>query len=167
MPRHDDRPDLAGEHPFGDMGQMVFLILFLIIWIIDSFFIRFSFRVPYLIPLAVRIGLSLFIALLGFILAKKGHDIIFGEIREIPAVVSKGVFGMMRHPLYTAALLFYIALIVATRSFLAIIVFAGILAFYNYIARYEESRLIDRFGEEYRAYIREVPRWFPRIRKRK
>lgn len=167
MPHHDDRPDLAGEHPFGDMGQLVFLVLFLVVWTLDSFILKFSTCVPCLVPLGIRIGLSVTAALLGFILAKKGHDIIFGEVREIPVVVRKSVYGIMRHPLYTAALLFYVSLIVVTRSFLAIIVFIGILAFYNYIARYEESRMINRFGEEYRAYIREVPRWFPRIRKRR
>jgi protein-S-isoprenylcysteine O-methyltransferase Ste14 len=166
MPHHDDRPDLAGEHPFGDMGQLVFLLLFLIVWTLDSFILKFSACVPCLVPLEIRLGISVLIAIFGIILAKKGSDIIFGEVRETPSVVRHGVFGIMRHPLYTAALSFYLSLIIATRSLLAIIVFFGILAFYNFIAQYEESRLTDRFGEAYKAYIQEVPRWFPRIRKR-
>ncbi|NQT27356.1 isoprenylcysteine carboxylmethyltransferase family protein [candidate division KSB1 bacterium] len=167
MPHHDDRPDLAGEHPFGDMGQLIFLVFFLVVWVLDSFLLKFSTCVPCLVPPEIRIGVSIFIAIIGVILAKNGHDIVFGEVREPPSVIRKGVFGVMRHPLYTAALLFYLALIVTTRSFLAILVFVGITAFYNYIARHEESKLLHLFGEEYRTYMQDVPRWFPRIWKRK
>jgi hypothetical protein len=31
-----------GEHPFGDSGQVILLVLFLRIWVVDSFFLRIS-----------------------------------------------------------------------------------------------------------------------------
>jgi hypothetical protein len=31
-----------GEHPFGDSGQSILLVLFLGIWVVDSFFLRIS-----------------------------------------------------------------------------------------------------------------------------
>ena len=31
-----------GEHPLGDSGQLVLLVLFLLIWVVDSFFLRIS-----------------------------------------------------------------------------------------------------------------------------
>ena len=34
------------------------------------------------------------------------------------------------------------------------------------IARWEERRLLARFGGAYREYLAEVPRWAPRSRKR-
>jgi glutathione S-transferase len=30
------------------------------------------------------------------------------------------------------------------------------------IARWEERRLLNRFGDDYRAYLDQVPRWVPR-----
>ena len=166
MPHHHhDRPDLVGEHPFGDTGQLIFLVLFLLIWTWDSFFLKLGSSIPCLIPLPIRIGLSVITGITGLILAKKGHDIVFGEVREVPAVIRKGVFGAIRHPLYAAALLFYVTLIISTRSVLATIVFVGIAVFYNYIAKHEEKMLLNRFGADYESYMQDVPRWLPRIRK--
>jgi hypothetical protein len=31
-----------GEHPYGDLGQIIFLLGFLIIWILDSFVFKYS-----------------------------------------------------------------------------------------------------------------------------
>ncbi len=31
-----------GEHPFGDSGQLVLLVLFLLIWVVDSFLLKIS-----------------------------------------------------------------------------------------------------------------------------
>ena len=39
---HHGRNDLIGEHKWGDMGQILFLICFLIIWIGDSFVLNYS-----------------------------------------------------------------------------------------------------------------------------
>jgi protein-S-isoprenylcysteine O-methyltransferase Ste14 len=36
-----------------------------------------------------------------------------------------------------------------------------IIAFYRFISRYEEKLLTERFGDEYREYMRKVPMLFP------
>jgi protein-S-isoprenylcysteine O-methyltransferase Ste14 len=36
--------------------------------------------------------------------------------------------------------------------------------FLHFISRFEEKLLLDRFGEEYEQYMREVPMWIPRLR---
>ncbi len=43
----------------------------------------------------------------------------------------------------------------------------GILTFVHYhvVVLCEEDGLLERHGEEYAAFLKEVPRWFPRIRK--
>ncbi len=57
--RHNDRTDLAGEHVYGDLGQIIFLIIFLIVWISDSFFIKYSTLSHDAIPNMFRLILGL------------------------------------------------------------------------------------------------------------
>jgi protein-S-isoprenylcysteine O-methyltransferase Ste14 len=40
------------------------------------------------------------------------------------------------------------------------------IGFLHCISRYEERLLLERFGEEYEQYMREVPMWNPRFWKR-
>ena len=50
-----------GEHPFGDIGQLILLCLFLGVWIADSFFLRKSTFLSEHFPLYIRLiilGLS-------------------------------------------------------------------------------------------------------------
>jgi len=40
--RHKNREDLAGEHKWGDMGQLVLLLMFISAIIVDLYFLEFS-----------------------------------------------------------------------------------------------------------------------------
>jgi len=51
-------------------------------------------------------------------------------------------------------------------SLAAAVVWIIAIGFLNYISRYEERLLLARFGQEYKEYIREVPMWIPRLRKK-
>jgi protein-S-isoprenylcysteine O-methyltransferase Ste14 len=65
--------------------------------------------------------------------------------------------------LYLASLLVYFGLVASTASLLSLGVFAGIFAFHNYIAGYEEKLLEAKFGEDYREYKRKTGKWLPKI----
>jgi protein-S-isoprenylcysteine O-methyltransferase Ste14 len=39
------------------------------------------------------------------------------------------------------------------------------IGFYYYIAEYEERILLEKFGEEYLEYMRDVPMFIPRFKK--
>lgn len=153
-----------GEHPFGDAGQLILLALFLILWILDSFFLRISTNLSDFIPLYIRlIFLGLALAT-GAYLSMSGHEKICREQRGTK-VVSSGALRYVRHPLYSACLLFYVGLAVSTASILSLALFVVIFVFYNYIASYEERLLDEKFGEEYRKYKRKTGKWVPRIGK--
>ena len=164
---HQDREDLAGEYKFGDTGQLILLVVFLIVWATDSFLLRVSTFLSGYIVWYIQVPLGVLIMFTSGYLAQNGLKTVFGETRDEPRVIDKGVFGLVRHPIYLGAILFYLAMIMFSISLLAITVFLIIITFYNYLARYEERLLLNKFGREYEEYMNRVPMWFPWLRKRK
>ena len=160
---HENREDLVGEHTFSDMGQIILLLIFLTVWIADSFFVHYSTFLSNYVSLWVRIPVAAIILSMGGILARKGLNIVFGEIREEPAVIRKGVFNLVRHPIYLGAILFYLGLIILTLSIPATFVLIIIIVFYHFISRHEENLLLENFGKDYEDYMRQVPMWIPRF----
>ena len=158
---HENRDDLAGEHRFGDAGQLILLITFLAVWVLDSFIFRYSIFVVQYISSYIRIITGVALLIMSLFLVREGMRIVFGEKREKPAVITEGVFGRMRHPLYLGSILFYVGLWSFTLSLFSALLIVIIVGFYHFIARYEEKLLVAKFGEEYERYIRSVPMWIP------
>ena len=82
---------------------------------------------------------------------------------ETGKLITAGIYGWVRHPRYIG--MFFGLLAVAFFSnYLAIYVIAGAMVpgFYA-LTFFEERELRDRFGEEYAAYSRRVPRFIPRL----
>ena len=163
--RHEGRDDLAGEYRYGDLGQVILLFIFLAVWITDCFLFNYSIFLSKYIPLYIQIPLGGVILIASGYLAKAGLKTVFDEVREEPSVVNKGVFGVVRHPIYLGSILFYLALLVFGLSISAAIVWIVIIAFYHFIARHEERLLLEKFGDSYSDYMKEVPMWLPRVRK--
>jgi protein-S-isoprenylcysteine O-methyltransferase Ste14 len=78
-------------------------------------------------------------------------------------LIAVGPYRWVRNPIYLAALL-----IVAGETWLfgsaALVLYGGgaAVGFHLLVVAYEEPRLRARFGEQYEAYRRAVPRWIPR-----
>lgn len=165
MPHHhEDRKDLVGEHPFGDAGQVILLIVFLALWALDSFVFRLSTFLADSVHLFIRIALAGIILAVGFYLGKKSMRMVFTEKRDAPQVIKNEIYSQVRHPMYLAMILFYVALILSTLSLLSLALGILIFFFYNFIAAYEEKLLEEKLGQEYLEYKNKVPRWFPRMR---
>ncbi len=77
-------------------------------------------------------------------------------------LVSRGLYRYVRHPAYTGLLLCFLALGIASSSWLGLLAAtvpaAAALA---HRIRVEERALADRFGEAYRAYARRTARLVP------
>ena len=163
MPRkHSHREDLAGEHKAGDAGQLILACLFFAVWILDTFFLKYTTFLNGYVPLAVRIPIGVILLILSLILVKNGLSIVFGEERETPGVIRKGVFNVVRHPVYLSEILLYLGFILLSISLASLFIWVIGFLFLHFISRYEEELLLDRFGEEYERYMQEVPMWFPR-----
>ena len=156
-----------GEHPYGDLGQLLLLGLFLVIWLGDSFVLHFSTFLAGYVPLAIRLlimGLALAAA---FLLVKSGHVVIsHGSHGKLPtSLVTTGAFRYVRHPLYLGCLLVYFGLALATASLLSLALLGGVIfPFYNFLATYEENLLEQMFGESYPAYKHKTGKWLPKMK---
>ena len=130
-------------------------------------------RVPEQLSAAVlaRTGAAALLALLAVILmlwalrafpgVSTGHYVLPGQ-----QVVSSGPYRLVRHPLYLAAFLVWLAVALAFASSAAL----GLAALYvipGYLIyiRSEEEMLLAQLGEAYRRYRSEVGMLLPRLRR--
>lgn len=83
--------------------------------------------------------------------------------RQENRLVTRGLYGLVRHPQYTGL---FLALfgegVVHWPTIFSVTVFPLIVLAYVLLARREEKRVIEEFGDEYRAYQQRVPSFFPR-----
>ena len=124
-----------GEHPFGDSGQLILLILFLLIWVVDSFLLKISTFLSDYISLYIRLIMLGLILVIAVYLIRSGHVVVKHEQRP-SGVVSTGAFRYVRHPLYLGSIMFYIGLAVSTASLFSLVLVVLIFFFYNYLASY-------------------------------
>lgn len=75
-----------------------------------------------------------------------------------------GLYAFVRHPQYTGL---FVGLfgegVVHWPTIFSVALFPVIVLVYWLLARSEEKRVLEEFGDEYRAYMRRVPMFFPRI----
>ena len=147
------------EAPYADTAQALFAVFFLSVWTADSFWLRWTTHLSWQVPGVVRTTLFLLLALVGGYFSWKAHEQIFGVTRDEPELVDYGVFRLSRHPMYLGIMMIYLGLTLSSMSVAALVVLAAIFLFYNYLASYEEEKLVECFGEKYLNYMRRVRRW--------
>jgi protein-S-isoprenylcysteine O-methyltransferase Ste14 len=83
--------------------------------------------------------------------------------RRDHTLVMKGPYRWVRHPFYDAVALSVVANALAAANWFLLA--GGVLAFILLIVRTdrEEERLIERFGDSYRAYMARTGRFLPRL----
>ncbi len=79
-------------------------------------------------------------------------------------LITKGPYSMCRNPLYFFSFIGAIGVGFATETilipFFVVILFA---AYYPYVIRKEENKLLARHGQQFKSYSESVPRFFPRL----
>ena len=121
----------------------------------------------------VRIALSLFLLLLAFLRIYRaitvfGFDymlLVYLYYPEESEIQDSEIYSVLRHPTYHTLLLWYTSslfLRFSLYSFAYYFIFlVGIMAHLKFV---EEKELIQRFGEGYKNYKKEVPALFVRFR---
>ena len=108
-------------------------------------------------------GLALRATVIGYAYIKRG-----GLNKKVYAkdLVTEGMFGICRNPLYLGNLLIYTAVFLMHGDpWVVLIGVASFLFMYQCIVYTEEDYLQNKFGEGYKAYCADVPRWLPRLDK--
>jgi protein-S-isoprenylcysteine O-methyltransferase Ste14 len=83
--------------------------------------------------------------------------------REVQRLVTYGIFGWVRNPLYVGNFLIWMGFVVISGVLWFLPIAIAIFAIeYSLIVAYEEGVLESIFGREYLDYKQATPRWLPR-----
>lgn len=77
------------------------------------------------------------------------------------SLVTTGPYRWIRHPMYTAALILVAADTLLTANAVVLIGGSAMFALLALRSRIEEQRLVEKFGDAYRAYQRRTGRFLP------
>jgi protein-S-isoprenylcysteine O-methyltransferase Ste14 len=86
--------------------------------------------------------------------------------RREHTLVTHGPYRWVRHPFYVVLFLWLVALSLLTANGLLALLGAAALTMLVVRTRVEEAKLTERFGDEYRAYVRRTGRFLPRVGRR-
>lgn len=154
--------NLAGEHPLGDLGQLILYCLFMAVWLSDIF-LEYSNFLNAHIRSTIRLPIGVLLLIVAATMAGSGLMTVFIKKVQSQAVIKKGVFRIVRHPIYLSEIIMYSGLLILNISLAAALIWVIAIFFLHYISRYEEKLLLAKFGDEYRQYMKEVPMLFPRL----
>jgi len=155
---------LAGEHRFGDIGQLTLYVLFMALWLSDML-LGYSTFLNADVPAAIRLPIGVMLLVIAGIMAGWGLMIVFGKNVRFRGVIRRGPFRFVRHPIYLSEILMYSGLTILNVSLAAAVVLVIAIGFLHFISRHEERLLLARFGDEYRQYMKDVPMWLPGLRR--
>jgi protein-S-isoprenylcysteine O-methyltransferase Ste14 len=81
-------------------------------------------------------------------------------------LVTTGPYAYVRNPIYLGNFLVGFGVVFVAGTWVALVVLLIVFTVeYGAIVSFEEKFLAETFGNAYREYAREVPRWLPRLRR--
>lgn len=111
---------------------------------------------------SMLLGYGLLIVGIG-LFARGWHELY--RARQEHRLATGGLYALVRHPQYSGLFLgLFGEGVVHWPTIFSVTVFPVIVLAYVFLARREEKRVIEEYGETYRAYQRRVPMFVPRRR---
>src|SRR6266700_3013399 len=101
----------------------------------------------------------------GFVLISAGWKVLY-EAQQRRQLATTGVYSRVRHPQYFGFVLVMFGFLVQWPTLLTLAMFPVLVFMYVRLARTEEREAIREFGDQYRAYVDNVPGFVPRLRAR-
>ena len=86
------------------------------------------------------------------------------EIREKHELITRGIYSVIRHPMYASQILWSVAQVLLLQNWIAgFSSLAVFFPFYFMRVKAEEQLLMERFGDQYRSYMEKVGGVFPKL----
>jgi len=160
--KHDHDRRLGIEPPHSHLIQALSPIIFTIIWTLDSIVFSFSVVLNDFVPWIVRLILFIAVIAMAFAFIRISHNILFRQPENKDELITNGILGHVRNPMYFGVLLIYLAFIFLSISLVSVALWIIIIVIYDRLASFEEKQLEKLFGEKYLEYKKKVPKWIPR-----
>lgn len=88
------------------------------------------------------------------------------RIRTAQRLITSGPYHVIRHPIYTAFLLLFIGFFLLSADWMIGLLGVVLVVYLLLRTPKEEAMMLESFGEEYRRYMQQTGRYFPRWRSR-
>lgn len=110
----------------------------------------------------VLLIISLWAVIYGYLLLKRKGDPTI-NFENTSKLVKSGIYGYIRHPLYFSVFLLGTGIMLKDPGKVQIILgIVNLIAVY-FTALIEEGEMIEKFGDEYRSYMKETKMFIPYI----
>ncbi len=110
----------------------------------------------YLGWLILALGGALIFMAIG-VLRSKGRPKSGNDWAHSTALVDRGIYAVVRHPLYLGWSLMYVAVALLSQHWLVALVSIPGIACVYLISKREDHRLLEKYGDAYARYLRTVP----------
>lgn len=111
----------------------------------------------------VEMFLGYSLVILGILMLIEGWRELYRANRE-KRLATDGLYGVVRHPQYAGIFVALFGQLVHWPTIPTLALFPVIVWVYVRLARREEARVIEEFGDQYLSYKERVPMFFPRRR---
>ena len=149
------------EIPNAHIYHAMLPIIFFLIWFLDSSVFRISIFLNNYVPFLIRIILCISIIAISLTFIFLSHQTLFKSHQPSTSLITNGILGYVRNPMYLGILLIYVAFIFLSLSLISIGLFVLIFLVYNWMANFEEKILENLFGEKFLEYKKKVGKWLP------
>ncbi len=129
---------------------------------LTAFFLPHMIVPPNDVLTAIRVAGSVFFLAGIAIFLLCALQVYYGKLRKWGAA-EKGLYRIIRHPQYTALAIAGLGLAIMWPRMLTLVLLAVMFLLYYVLARDEERRMVNRYGESYGKYLERVGMFFPRL----
>ena len=155
------------EFPHAHIYHALLPIIFMAIWFLDSQFFQLSTILNIYISFFIRLPLFIIVLAIGITFILLSHQALFKSHQPPDSLITTGILGYIRNPMYFGILLIYVSFICLSISLISIGLFFFVFLVYNKMVNFEEKVMENLFGKQFFEYKKRVPKWISNPFKKK